>query len=145
MYITTQLQMNQAVVVRIKLEKIGTGHLNNKKDDAPKFDFDSLFLEALDSTFSMLGDSNKQALYFHLKNSFGISREEIPQNIQVFANTLEQLFGQRALLLEAQIMEALHNKVPCFRLYLTRGELSFMDYLQSFRCFLYMQRHRKKF
>jgi len=142
---TTQLQRNQAVAVRIKLEKTCAIRLNSKKADPSKADFESLLLEAVDSAFSMMGDSSKKALYFHLENSFGISRKEIPQNIEVFANMLEQVFGQRALLLEAQIMEILHSKVPRFKFSPKQGELSFPDYLQSLSNFLYMQRHRKKF
>ena len=133
---TTQLQRNQDAAVTIKLEPTFTIRLNNKKVDSSKANFDSLFLEAVDSTFSMLGDSNKQALYFHLKNSFGVSREAIPHHIEVFANMLEQVFGQGALLLEAQIMETLQRKVPRFRFSPKQGELSFLDYLESLRSFL---------
>lgn len=142
---TTQLQVNQDVAVIIKHEKIGTVRLNNKKADPAKADFDSLFLEAVDSTLSMLGDSTKETLYLHLKNTRGISKESIPQNIEVFANMLEQVFGQKALLVEARIMETLHSRVPGFRFSPKRGELSFLDYLQSFRCFLFLQRRREKF
>lgn len=133
---TTQLQINQNVAVIIKLEPTCTLRLNNKKADSSKADFDSLLLEAVDSTFSKLGDSNKQALYFHLKNSFGVSREAIPHHIEVFANMLEQVFGQFALLLEAQIMEMLHSKVPRFKFSPKQGELSFLDYLESLHSFL---------
>ena len=133
---TTQLQRNQDAAVAIKLEPAFTIRLNNKEADSSQADFDSLFLEAVDYTFSMLGNSNKQALYFHLKNSYGIGREAIPQNIEIFANTLEQVFGQGALLLEARIMETLHRKVPRFRFSPKQRELSFLDYLESLRSFL---------
>ena len=141
---TTQLQRNQAVAVTIKLEEKGTIQLSNKKADPPKADFDSLFIEAVDSTLSMLGDPTKKTLYLHLKNTHGITKETIPQNIEVFANILEQVFGQKALILETRIMETLHSKVPMFRFSPKQGELSFLDYLQSFRCFLFLQsRHEK--
>jgi hypothetical protein len=133
---TTQLQINPDAAVTIKLEPTCTLRLNDKKADSPKADFDSLFLEAVDSTFSMLGNSNKKALYFHLKNSFGINREAIPHHIEVFANMLEQVFGQGALLLEARIMETLHSIVPRFRFSPKQGELSFLSYLESLHSFL---------
>jgi len=133
---TTQLQRNQDAAVTINPEPACIIWLNNKKAGSSKADFDSLFLEAVDSTFSMLSDSNKQSLYFHLKDSFGIGREAIPQNIEVFANMLEQVFGQGALLLEARIMQKLHSKVPRFRFSPEKGELSFLGYIEGLRSFL---------
>jgi hypothetical protein len=133
---TTQLQRSQDAAVTIKPEPACIIWLNDKKDGSSKADFDSLFLEAVDSTFSMLGDSNKQSLYFHLRDRFGIDREAIPRNIEVFANMLEQVFGQGALLLEARIMQKLHSKVPRFRFSLEKGELSFLGYIEGLRSFL---------
>ena len=135
---TTQLQLqrNQDVAVIINFEPTCTIRLDNKKADLSKAYFDSLFLEAVDSAFSMLDDSNKQALYFHLKNSFDVSREAMPHHIEVFTNTLEQVFGQGALLLEARIIETLHRKVPRFRFSPKQEELSFLGYLESLRSFL---------
>jgi hypothetical protein len=128
--------MNPDASVIIKLEPTGTIRLNRKKTNSSKADFDSLLLEAVDSTFSMLGDSNKKALYFHLKNSFGINREAIPYHIEVFANMLEQVFGKGALLLEGQIIKTLQRKVPRFKFSAKQGELSFLDYLESLHSFL---------
>jgi hypothetical protein len=133
---TTQLQRNQDAAVTIKLGPTCPIRLNNKKADSSKADFDSLFLEAVDSTFSMLRNSNEQAIYFHLKNSFGVSREAVPHNIEFFASMLEQVFGQGALLLEARIIETMQRKVPRFRFYPKQEELSFIDYLECLRNFL---------
>ena len=133
---TTRLQKNAAATLVIKPEPIFCIRADNEKTDSSKPDFGSLLIEAVDSAFWMLGDSNRQVLYFHLRNSFGISREAIPQNIEVFAKLLEQVFGQGALLLEAKIMETLHKKVPGFRFSPKQGELSFLDYLDSLRDFL---------
>ena len=135
---TTQLQLqrNQDEAVIINLEPTCTIRLDNKEADSSETYFDSLFLEAVDSAFSMLGDSTKQAIYFHLKNSFGVSREAIPHHIETFVNALEQVFGQGALLLEAKIMETLQRKVPRFRFSPKQEELSFLDYLESLRSFL---------
>ena len=132
---TTQLQRNQDAAVTINPEPACIIWLNYKKAGSLKADFDSLFLEAVDSTFSM-GDSNKQSLYFYLRDSFGIGREAIPRNIEVFANMLEQVFGQGALLLEARIMQKLHSKVPRFRFSPEKGELSFLGYIEGLRSFL---------
>ena len=135
---TTQLQLqrNQDRAAIIELEPTLTVDLNNKKADLSETYFDRLLLEAVDSTFSMLGDSTKQILYFHLKNSFGVNKEAIPHNLEVFINSLEQLFGQGALILEARIMETLQLKVPRFRFYPKQKELTLLCYLESLRIFL---------
>jgi hypothetical protein len=138
---TTQLQTNQVLAVTIKLENIGTFRLNKKRANPTTADFDNIFLEAVDSTLSMLGDSAKEALYLYLKNSYGVSKETLPQNIMAFANMLEQIFGQKAFLIEAQVMEKLHSKVPCFKFYPKQGELSFLNYLQNLRCFMFIHHH----
>ena len=67
--------------------------LTTKKPTHPRPTLTGLFLEAVDHAFSTLGDSSK-ALYFSLKNSFGVSREAIPNHIEVFAYVLEQVFGR---------------------------------------------------
>jgi hypothetical protein len=118
------------------LEPTCTIRLDNKKADSSKANFDSLLIEAVDSTFSMLGDSNKQALYFLLKNTFDVSREAMPHHIEAFVNALEKVFGQGALLLEAKIIETLQRKVPRFRFSPKQEELSFLGYLESLRSFL---------
>ena len=125
---TTQLQLqrNQDVAVVIKLEPA-----NSSKEN-----FGNLLIEAVDSAFSMLGYSAKQALYLHLRNSFGICREEIPYQIEDFVNALEQIFGQGALILEARILESLNRKTPSFRFSLKKEELFFLDYLEYLRKFL---------
>ena len=132
----TQLQRNQDAAVIINPEPACIIRLNNKKADLSEAYFDSLFLGAVDSTFSMLGDSTKQAIYFHLKNSFGVSREAIPNHVEAFLKALEQIFGQGALILEARIMKTLQRKVPRFRVSPKKEELSFLDYLECLRNFL---------
>lgn len=133
---TTHLHKNIEAALVIKPEPMCAISVGNEKPCSSKPDFDGLLIEAVDSALWMLGDSNKQVLYYHLKSSFGISKEAIPQNIEVFAKLLEKVFGQGALLLEAKIMETLHSKVPGFRFTPKQGELSFLDYLEGLRSFL---------
>lgn len=73
--------------------------------------FDDVLLEAVDEVFTSLGKSVKTALYFHLKNTFGIDKSEIPSRIADFSDALEKIFRQGARLLEIQIMEKLNLKL----------------------------------
>lgn len=77
----------------------------------PKRDFEKLLLEAVDESLSTLGESSRQAIYFHLEKSFNISKEDIPRKIEVFAEAIEKVFGLGADFLEILIMKRLHEKV----------------------------------
>jgi hypothetical protein len=111
-------------------------YLNKEEISSSKTCFDDLLLEAVESAFSsLLGDSNKQALYYSLSASFGISRETIPRNVEGFADALEQIFGQGALLLEARIMQVLHGKASGIKVFPEQGEVSFAGYVESIRRF----------
>jgi hypothetical protein len=76
----------------------------------PPKDFQKTFLEAVEEGLSTLGDSPKQAILFHLENTFKIRREEIPQNLTEFQKALEKIFGPGAPYLEKLILKRLYDK-----------------------------------
>jgi hypothetical protein len=98
-----------------------------KREIAPKLDettvgavltvgtersFYDTLLEAIDEGFSSLGESVKVAIYFHLENTFGIKKREIPFRIGDFSDALEKLFGLGARQhLEIIFMKNIHAKV----------------------------------
>jgi len=65
----------------------------------------------LDEGLSCLGESGKQAVYFHLEKRFGIKKWEIAFRVEDFADALEKIFGPGAKLLEIQIMKSLYRKI----------------------------------
>jgi hypothetical protein len=73
--------------------------------------FDKLLLEAVDEALASLGDSAKQAIYFHLEDKFKIARNEIPQRVKDFVHGLEKIFGMGARFLEILIMKQLHERI----------------------------------
>ena len=77
----------------------------------PLTDFSKLFLAAVDESLSSLGDSSKQAIFFHLESSFKIKRESIPSNLTEFSKALEGIFGPGASYLERLIIKHLHEKL----------------------------------
>lgn len=94
--------------------------------------FERLLLEAVDESLSTLGDSAKQAIYFHLEKTFKVSKSEIPHKIEEFSNAIEKIFGVGARLLEIQMMQRLHEKSGhAVRYYLKNGNLSFVEYLRA--------------
>jgi hypothetical protein len=68
-------------------------------------------LEAVDEGLSSLGESSKQAIYFHLAKSFNVKRNAIPFEIVAFAEAIEKIFGLGANFLEVLIMKRLHEKI----------------------------------
>lgn len=76
-----------------------------------KRDFDKLLLEAVDEGLSSLGESSKQAIYFHLEKSFNIDKQEIPSRVNDFVSAIETIFGLGANVIEILIMRRLHEKI----------------------------------
>jgi hypothetical protein len=75
-----------------------------------KRDFDKLLFEAIDEGLSSMGESSKQAIYFHLKKGFNVDKHEIPRKIEDFARGIERIFGSGADSLETLIMKNLYEK-----------------------------------
>jgi hypothetical protein len=130
---TTHLQIkNEQTETGLKTLLIDLNKVSCPKNTA----FERILLEALDTTFSKLSYSNKQAFYLHLKKDFGIQRATIPYKLEIFVNALEQTFEHGAVLVEAQVMAKLHSKVPAFKFSKKHGVLSFVNYLERLRSFL---------
>ena len=111
-----------------------------KKEHKPRENsFETTIIEAVDEGFSPFGHSSKQAIYFHLENTFKITKQEIPYKIEEFADAIEQIFGAGAKLIEIRIIEALHKKIQDFVHLPKKGELVFTEYVANLRAFLRLQ------
>ena len=130
---STQLQKSEETI-EITLEAVLI--TLNKIPAQIKPTFESILLDAVDTAFSKVSDSNSKLLYVHLKNSFGMSRETIPLDIDAFMDALEQVFGSGALLIESQIIKTLHSKVPQFKFSPKADALSFASYLTNIRSYI---------
>lgn len=94
-----------------------------------KRDFEKILLEAVDEGLSSLGNSSKQAIYFHLDKSFNIKKEEIPAKIEAFIAAVENIFGMGAGFLEISIMKQLREKTGQNVQWQMSNNLTFNDYL----------------
>ena len=97
--------------------------------------FQELLIEAMDQTFSKLGEPIKQMLYSFLETDHKLSKEDIPNRIEDFVGALKQIFGTSALLIEIDIMKSMQQKVPSFILKIDNADLNFEDYLNSLKNF----------
>jgi hypothetical protein len=95
--------------------------------------FDKLLLEAVDEALASLGDSARQAIYFHLENKFKVSKDEIPSHVDVFADGLEKIFGAGAKFLEIIIMKKLYERIGKPLEWDSSKELEFVDYVEAAR------------
>jgi len=77
----------------------------------PQNDFSKVLLSAVEESLSSLGDSSKQAIFFHLEASFKIKKEDIPTQLTEFTDALERIFGLGAPYLEKLIAKNLHEKL----------------------------------
>jgi len=77
----------------------------------PQNNFSKILLRAVEEGLSSLGDSPKQAIFFHLEASFKIKKEHIPANLTEFARALERIFGPGASYLEKLIVKRLYEKL----------------------------------
>lgn len=73
--------------------------------------FEKILLVAVEEGLSSLGDSPKQAILFHLENSFKIRKTKIPTNLTEFTKALEGIFGPGASYLEKLIVKRLYEKL----------------------------------
>ena len=74
-------------------------------------DFSQILMSAVEEGLSSLGDSPKQAIFYHLESYFKIKKENIPLNVREFAQALEKLFGPGASYLEQLITKRLYQKI----------------------------------
>ncbi len=97
----------------------------------PKRDFERHLLEAVDESLSSLGESSKQAIYYHLEKSFNIEKQEIPNNVESFVCALEKIFGLGANFIETLIVARLSEKVETGSKWHVSGELTLTEYVAS--------------
>jgi hypothetical protein len=110
----------------------------------PKRDFEKLLLEAVDEGLSSLGESSKEAIYFHLDKDFNVRKHEIPDKIEAFVGAVENIFGLGANFLEIAIMKQLRAKMgQQFKWHVSK-DLTFTEYVTVARRSLLKENNTKK-
>ncbi len=99
------------------------------KNEHSEMDFEIAIAEAVNDILTSLGENTKQAVYSHLKNAYGINKDDIPCKIGAFANAIEETFGSVGKLIEIKIIEKLHSQYTDFRFAPKNGTLDFVEYV----------------
>ena len=104
----------------------------NREASQKTMKFEEVLLEAIDEGLSLLGESSKHAVYFHLEKTFKMNRLDIPYRIEEFTDAVEKIFGSGAKILEIQIMKCLFKKVGYkFKHYPKQKNLTFTEYIAA--------------
>lgn len=94
--------------------------------------FNEILLEVVDEALSSLGEAAKTEIYNLLEDTFKITKEQIPQRVQDFSDSIEQIFGVGARYLEALLMKKLHARIgKNLRLTLSTQNFTFPLYVDS--------------
>lgn len=93
--------------------------------------FETILLEAVDEALASLGDSAKQAIYYHLEDKFKITKNEIPNRLKDFTDGLEKIFGLGARFIEILIMKKLYEKIGRPLEWNESKELILFDYVTA--------------
>jgi len=91
--------------------------------------FEKLFTEAVDEGLKTLGESGRQAIFFHLERSYSVKKYDIPKRPEAFAEGLEKIFGAGASVLQKIILENLYSKLGLR--YEDKKDYTFADYLND--------------
>ena len=132
----TKLQKRRLLPIESMLQYDTNKEMHELKKESTQRNprFRDLLLEAVDEALSSLGDSVKQAIYFHLEKTFEIKKQDIPNKIEEFTNAIEEIFGLGAKLLEIRIMKSFYEKDGhTFKYSPEKDKLMFTEYMKAAR------------
>jgi len=95
-------------------------------------EFDRLLQKAIDDALISLGESVRQAIYFHIENKFNVPGDSVPENLEAFQLGLEKIFGAGARFIEILIMKNLYSKIG-LPLEINNLQLEFIEYVNAAR------------
>lgn len=93
--------------------------------------FENILIEAIDEGLASLGESPKQAIYFHLEDKIKIAKKDIPYRLEDFTDGLEKIFGLGAHFIEILIMKSLFEKIGQPLEWNEKKELVFVEYVAA--------------
>jgi len=73
--------------------------------------FRKLLLDAVDHGLLMLGEKARQAIYDCIENSYQITRDQIPEKLEVVHGALTDLLGKGGSMVETIVAERLYKSL----------------------------------
>jgi len=93
--------------------------------------FKKALMEAIDEGLLMLGESGREVIYFRLKQSYALKKEDAPGNPEIFVKCLREIFGSGAEVIERAIIRSLYKKLGME--FKAKKGFGFMEYLNEAR------------
>ncbi|MGC8998629.1 MAG: hypothetical protein ACP5JW_04430 [Candidatus Bathyarchaeia archaeon] len=87
--------------------------------------------ETIDEGLLMLGKNGRDVVYFRLKQSYALKKEEVPNNPEIFVNCLREIFGSGAEVIERAVIRKLYDKLGIE--FKEKKDFGFMEYLSEAR------------
>jgi hypothetical protein len=126
------MQINQTIEQQANREPF-TVVIEAKNCNLPTFE--SLIIQAVDATFSALG--NKNQIYRLLETKYSLSRIALAYDTEAFEAALKDMFGEASGLIEISLIRNLHNRAPKFQFHLDKNqELTLNNYLHRLKYYL---------
>ena len=90
-------------------------------------------IKALDEALDVFGESVRGVVYYYCEARYGVRREELcrPENLAVFADLVDEIFGSASRLLEEQVLAKLCSALGVDRAQLPRGFKDALVYLAT--------------
>lgn len=92
-------------------------------------DFKKVFIEAVDNGLLALGESPRNAIYFHLERNLKLKKEEIPEKVEKFLEGLENIFGPGSRIVEKVIVKDLYTRLGLE--FEEKKNFEFQDYVRQ--------------
>ena len=73
--------------------------------------FSRVLLIAIEEGLSSLGNSPREAIFYHLETSFQLKKEDIPMNLTEFEEDIEKMFGPGTMYIEKLITRRLYERL----------------------------------
>ncbi len=81
-------------------------HLSSKKN------LDQIIVDVVDESLLIMGETARNQIYSHLKKTYGVDRNDIPEKLETFDKALEGIFGAKGVDVINQIIaKRLYDKI----------------------------------
>ncbi|MEM3565810.1 MAG: hypothetical protein QXK18_02935 [Candidatus Bathyarchaeia archaeon] len=93
--------------------------------------FKKALVEAVDEGLLMLGENGREVIYFRLKQSYALKKEDIPGHPEIFVECLRSIFGSGAEVIEKAVIKSLYSKLGME--FHAAKNFGFLEYLKEAR------------
>lgn len=92
-----------------------------------KFPLEKALIEAVDEGLLTLGESGREVVYFRLRFSYAIGKEDIPSHPEIFIECLRSIFGSGAKAIEKVIIKSFYKRLGLK--FVEKENFDFFEYL----------------